>query len=55
MGKVRHQDGGNEMEQVRYTKEANTFTVWVGNGIIRACWTERQAKGLVAKMIKAGF
>lgn len=43
------------MSDVRYTKEGNVWTVWVGSGIVRACETERKAKNLVAKLIKAGF
>lgn len=43
------------MDQVRYTKEANVWVVWVGTGIVRACATERKAKNLVAKLVRAGF
>lgn len=43
------------MENVRYTKEGNVWTVWCGSGIVRACLTERKAQNLVAKLIKAGF
>ena len=43
------------MTAVRYTKEANVWTVWVGSGVVRACTTERKAANLVAKLIRAGF
>ncbi len=43
------------MTNVRYTKEGNVWMVWVGSGTVRACETERKAKNLVAKLIKAGF
>ena len=43
------------MANTRYTKEANVWMVWVGSGIVRSCATERKAKNLVAKLIKAGF
>lgn len=40
---------------LRYTKEGNTWTVWCGSGIVKACATERKAINLIAKLKKAGF
>lgn len=43
------------MAKTRITKEANVWMVWVGSCTVRACTTERQARNLVAKLIRAGF
>lgn len=40
---------------LRYTKEGNTWTVWLGSSIVKACFTEKKAINLIKKLQKAGF